>query len=261
MRCGVLALALCASAWTNAEALAADWTVGANIGNVPWEFAEKDGSYTGFEIELVQELGKRLNQTIDIQNLPFEGVIPALLSDRIQIGIASMTITDERLKSLAFAQPYFDADQSVTTLATSSVSDLDGIKGTRVAVESAATSDIWATKNEAKYAFESINRYDSMSSAVLDLQAGRVDTYIADMPAIAYYIKDKPQFHIVARIPTGEQYSLIFNKNFADIAAINDAISQMKKDGFLGSLHKKWFGTDPATDSSTVVVEPLPVAK
>ncbi|UXN57392.1 transporter substrate-binding domain-containing protein [Phyllobacterium zundukense] len=258
---GMLAIAILASASITSAAKAADWTVGANIGNVPWEFAEKDGSYTGFEVELVNELGKRLNQTVDIQNLPFEGVIPALLSDRIQIGIASMTITDERLKSLAFAQPYFDADQSVTTLATSSVTDLNGIKGTRVAVESAATSDIWATKNEAEYSFETINRYDSMSSAILDLQAGRVDAYIADMPAIAYYIKDKPQFHIVARIPTGEQYSLIFNKNFADIGAINGAISEMKTDGFLASLHKKWFGTEPAADSSTVVVKPLPAVK
>ncbi|ANP90272.1 ABC transporter substrate-binding protein (plasmid) [Rhizobium leguminosarum] len=258
---GVIVLALGITTWANSQAFAADWTIGANIGNVPWEFAERDGSYAGFEVELVQELGKRLNRTIDIQNLPFEGLIPALLSDRIQIGIASMTITDERLKSLAFAQPYFDADQSVTTLASSSVTNLDGIKGARVAVESAATSDIWATKNEEKYAFESISRYDSMGPAILDLQAGRVDAFIADMPAIAFYIKDKPQFHIVDRVPTGEQYSLIFNKSFADIASINDVISQMKQDGFLAGLHKKWFGTDPAKDSSTVVVKPLPVAK
>ncbi|MFW8641942.1 transporter substrate-binding domain-containing protein [Rhizobium beringeri] len=55
--------------------------------------------------------------------------MPALLANRVQIGISSLTITQERLKSLAFAQPYYDSDQSLTTLASSGINELDALKG------------------------------------------------------------------------------------------------------------------------------------
>ena len=48
---------------------------------------------------------------------------------------------------------------------------------------------------------------------MLDLQAGRIDGYISDIPALLYYVKDKPQFKVVERIKTGEQYSIMFNKD------------------------------------------------
>jgi polar amino acid transport system substrate-binding protein len=188
-------------------------------------------------------------------------MIPALLADRVQIGISSLTITPERLKSLAFAQPYFDSDQSLTTLSTSDITHLDGLGGKTIGVDSAATSDIWATANQNKYKFASISRYDAMNSAVLDLQAGRIDACVADMPAIAYLIKDKPEFKIVDRIATGEQYSLVFNKGFADIQAIDAVSTRMKGEGYLAALHETWFGTDAPADSSTVVVKPMPKAE
>lgn len=242
-------------------AAAADWAVGATIGNVPWEFQQQDGSMAGFEVELINELAKRLGKTVEFQNVPFEGLVPALLANRVQIGISSLTITPERLKSLAFAQPYFDSDQSLTTLAASDIANLAGLVGKNIGVDSAATSDIWATANQEKYQFASITRYDAMNSAVLDLSASRIDAYIADMPAIAYFIKDKPEFKIVDRIATGEQYSLVFNKDFADIEAINKVITDLKNEGYLVALHKKWFGTDAPADSSTVMVEPMPKAE
>ncbi|MFW8610055.1 ABC transporter substrate-binding protein [Rhizobium beringeri] len=254
-------LGIAALTFQTSSLIAADWSVGATIGNVPWEFQQQDGSNAGFEVELINEVAKRLGRTLEIENIPFEGLVPALLANRVQIGISSLTITQERLKSLAFAQPYYDSDQSLTTLASSGINELDALKGKKIGVDSAATSDIWATEHSAEYAFESINRYDAMNSAILDLSAGRIDAYIADMPAIAYFIKDKPQFRIVSRITTGEQYSLVFNKDFGEIQAVNDALTVMKKEGYLAALHKKWFGTEAPADSSTVVVKPMPKAE
>src|SRR5687768_4178793 len=109
----VLALGLAAQA--QAQAL----TVGANIGNVPWEFQDESGTVQGFEIDLVTEIGKRLGREVTIENIPFNGLFSAVQSGRIDMAVSSITITPERLQEVSFAQPYYDSDQSLTVTAES----------------------------------------------------------------------------------------------------------------------------------------------
>jgi chemotaxis signal transduction protein len=98
------------------SAMAADWVVGANVGNVPWEFQDASGKIVGFEIDLVNEVAKRAGKTVQIDNIPFNGLFPAVQSGRIHIAVSSITITAKRLESLAFAQPYYDSDQSLSVM-------------------------------------------------------------------------------------------------------------------------------------------------
>ncbi len=97
---GVLAVSAIASA------NAADLTVGANIGNVPWEFQDADGKTVGFEVDLVAEVAKRLGKSVEFVNIPFNGLFPAVQSGRIDMAVSSITITDKRLESVTFSQPY-----------------------------------------------------------------------------------------------------------------------------------------------------------
>ena len=193
--------ALAASAALPAvSAYAADWTVGANIGNVPWEFQDASGKTVGFEVDLINEAARRAGKTVQFENIPFNGLFSAVQSGRINI----------------------------------------------------------AVQNTAKYKIASISRYEGLAPAMLDLAAGRIDGYISDIPAVEYYIKDKPQYRIAARIPTGERYSFMFAKNFADGAKLNDVLTAMKKDGFVAKTHQTWFGTMPPADSSSVKVMDVP---
>lgn len=112
-------------------AQAADLTVGANIGNVPWEFQEADGKIVGFEVDLVNEIAKRLGKSVEFVNTPFNGLFPAVQSGRIDMAISSITITDKRLESVSFAQPYYDSDQSLTVTATSGTTGLKDMEAGR----------------------------------------------------------------------------------------------------------------------------------
>jgi polar amino acid transport system substrate-binding protein len=250
----VLALATAAGG----SAMAADWVVGANVGNVPWEFQDASGKIVGFEIDLVNEVAKRAGKTVQIDNIPFNGLFPAVQSGRIQIAVSSITITAKRLESLAFAQPYYDSDQSLSVLKTTKIDKLEDLAGKTVGVDTASTGDIYATENTAKLKIAKISRYEGLAPAMLDLAAGRIDGYISDIPAVEYYIKDKPQYRVVARIPTNERYSFMFAKNFADAAKINDILTALKKEGFIAATHKKWFGSTPPDSSSTVKVMDVP---
>jgi polar amino acid transport system substrate-binding protein len=245
-----LALALPASA--------AVWTVGANIGNVPWEFQDAKGQIVGFEIDLVTEVARRNGHTVKIENIPFNGLFAAVASGRIQIAISSITITPRRLETLAFAQPYYDSDQSLSVLKASKIAALADLPGKTVGVDTASTGDIWATANAAAYKIAKISRYEGLAPAMLDLAAGRIDGYISDVPAVAYYIKDKPQYRVAARIPTGERYAFMFAKSFPGIAPVNEALTALKQEGYIAKVHAKWFGMPPPADSSTVKVMDMP---
>src|SRR3712207_9484871 len=97
--------------------------------------------------------------------------------------------------------------------------------GKTVGVDTGSTGDIWATENKATYKLGEIRRFEGLNPAMLDLAAGRIDGYISDIPALLYYVKDKPQFAVVERIKTTEQYSVLFAKDSPLAAKVNDAIT------------------------------------
>ena len=243
------------------QASAADLTVGANIGNVPWEFQDATGKTVGFEVDLVTEIGKRLGKSIEFVNIPFSGLFSAVQSGRINMAVSSITITPKRLESVTFAQPYYDSDQSLTVLAKSGITGLAGMAGKTVGVDTGSTGDMWATTNKDKYKLGDISKYEGLSPAMLDLMAGRIDGYISDIPALQYYAKDKPEIKVVERILTGEKYSVMFNKGDPLAKQVNEVITTLKKEGFVAKLHETWFGAKAEATTSTVMVADMPAAK
>ena len=232
--------------------------VGANIGNVPWEFQDASGKITGFEIDLMNEVGARTGMKVEVVNIPFQGLFAAVQSGQIDAAVSSITITKKRLESVAFAQPYYDSDQSLTVVKASGITNLGGMAGKTVGVDTGSTGDIWATEHQASAKMKEIKRYEGLNPAMLDLAAGRIDGYVSDIPALLYYVKDKPQFAVVERIKTTEQYSVMTAKNSPFLLKINDTITAMKKDGSLAKIHKAWFGTEPDAGMATATVLDMP---
>ena len=232
--------------------------VGANIGNVPWEFQDASGKFVGFEVDLMNEVGKRTGMKVEFVNIPFQGLFAAVQSGQIDAAVSSITITKKRLESVSFAQPYYDSDQSLTVLKASKIANLAGMAGKTVGVDTASTGDMWATQHQAEAKIKEIKRYEGLNPAMLDLAAGRIDGYISDIPALLYYVKDKPQFAVVERIKTTEQYSVMTAKNAPILAKINETITAMKKDGSLAAIHMTWFGTAPDAGMATATVLDIP---
>lgn len=240
---------------------ATDLTVGANIGNVPWEFQDADGKITGFEVDLVNEIGRRLGKSVEFVNTPFNGLFSAVQSGRINIGISSITITDKRLESVAFAQPYYDSDQSLTVTASTGITGLKEMEGKVIGVDTGSTGDMWVEKNKSDYNFGEVRRFEGLSPAMLDLVAGRIDGYVSDIPALLYYVKDKSDLKVVERIPTGEKYSMMFKKDDPLAAEVNAVITTLKGEGFIANLHERWFGAKAEDATSTVAVFDMPGSK
>ncbi len=253
----IAVVALAASGALGGSAWAQALQVGANIGNVPWEFQDESGDYVGFEIDLVNAVAEKLGREVEFVNIPFQGLFSAVQSGRIDIATSSITITDERLESVTFAQPYYDSDQSLT-VAADGPAGLEAMSGKIIGVDTGSTGDMWATEHSEQFGFGSISRYEGLAPAMLDLAAGRIDGYISDIPALQYYAKDKPEIKVVQRILTGEQYSMMFAKDAPLAAEVNEVLTGLKQDGVIAGLHEKWFGAAPEATTSTVTVMDMP---
>lgn len=232
--------------------------IGANVGNVPWEFQDAKGDIVGFEVDLMREVARRLGDDVTFVNIPFTGLFAAVQSGQIDAAVSSITITPKRLGSVSFAQPYYDSDQSLTVLAKSGITGLKDMAGKTVGVDTGSTGDIYATAHQAEYKFADIRRYEGLAPAMLDLAAGRIDGYVSDIPALQYYVKDKPIYKVVERIPTGEKYSVMFAKDSPLVGKVDAVITTLKSEGFIAKLHEKWFGVPAEPSTSTVMKAEIP---
>lgn len=254
-------IAACTLMASSAFAHAGELKIATAQGNVPFEFENKGGQTVGFEVDLIKEVASRLGDTVEVTPMPFNSLFAAVQSGRADLAMGTITITDKRLESVSFAQPYFDGDQCVTVAASSKFNSLKDLSGEAVGTETGSTGEMWVKNNESVYKWTDVRRYEGLPSAMLDLAAGRISADIFDCPMAAYYINGKDQYKIVDQIPTGEKYSMMFAKDSAKVKPVNDVISQLKKDGTLAQIFKHWFGNDPKPDSSVVVQAGIPAAK
>jgi polar amino acid transport system substrate-binding protein len=234
--------------------------VGAYPTNPPFEYKNADGTFEGFEVDIVTEAAKRAGMTAEIADYGFQALFSAIQSGRIDVAISSITITPERLKSLSFTQPYYDSDMGVAAKTDSDVTGVAGLKGQVVGVLSGSTGDTWAKANQEAQGITEIKGYDTQQQMLLDLNAGRVGAVVSDVPGMEYSFTKMKGLEVKERIKTGEQYGLLLAKDSPKLDALNTALTAMKADGTLAALHKKWFGTDAPAGSSTVTEAPLPKA-
>ena len=254
-----LAIGLTMAAAFAGQAFAADvLNVGAYPTNPPFETKLPDGTFEGFEVDIVTEAAKRSGMTVTIADYGFQALFAALASKRIDVAISTITITGERLKSVAFTQPYYDSDMGFATKADSPLTGSGDLKGKTVGYMSGSTAEKWVGDNKAPAGFADTKGYKSQQDLFLDLNAGRVDAIVSDIPGMQYAFKTMTSLAVKDRIKTGEQYGLMMGKDDPKFAKLNDAIGAMKTDGTLAAIHKKWFGADAAAGSSTVTVAPVP---
>ena len=227
----------------------------------PGRTRRKTAAFEGFEVDLVNEIGKRIGADIHIQDLGFQALFAATSSGRIDMAISSITITNERLQSQSFTQGYYDSDMALATAVDSGVNGLADMKGKPVGVLSTSTGETWAKENMEKYGFTDVKGYNAQQDLLLDTQAGRVGGAVSDIAGLQFAFLQMPKMHVVERIKTGDRYGIMMKKDSPNLQRVNDAITAMKKDGTLAAIYKKWLGVDADPSTSTVMVLDLPMAQ
>lgn len=258
-RLKTLAAAMIAAAFA-LPAAAQKLVVGAYPSNPPWEAKNEKGEFEGFEVDLVKAIGRKLNREVELQDLGFQALFAATSSGRIDMAISTITITSERLKTQSFTQGYYDSDMALAAADTTTLKTLADIKGKTMGALATSTGETWIKENTAKYGISGMKTYNTQQDLLLDTKAGRVDGAISDLAGMQFTFIKMPGMRIVERIATGDQYGIMMKKGSPLLEPVNAAISDLKKDGTLAALHKKWLGAEAEAGTSTVTVKPLPAA-
>ncbi|MDC3425674.1 transporter substrate-binding domain-containing protein [Aquibacillus sp. 3ASR75-11] len=121
------------------------YTVATDNGYVPFEYLDEDsGELVGFDIDLIKALADEVGIEIDIQAMEFSGVVAGIGSGRFDIGIAGMTITEERKENIDFSQPYYDAGLILAVRSDNDeIKSVDDLSGKTVATRSGSTSETY----------------------------------------------------------------------------------------------------------------------
>jgi polar amino acid transport system substrate-binding protein len=153
--------------------------VGMELAYPPFEMTDTQGRPTGVSVDLAHALGKHLVKEIEIQNIPFDGLIPALKTRKIDLIISSMTATPERAQSIDFSEPYLKTGLCLLVGKNSSIQSIQDLDqpGKVVATKLGTTGHLYATRN-VKRAQARVLEQESM--CVLEVVQGKADAFIYD---------------------------------------------------------------------------------
>lgn len=232
--------------------------VGAYPANPPWQNRQEDGTFVGFEVDIATEIAKRLGMTAEISPYDFRALFVATASGRVDAVISSLTITDERLEGQSFTQPYVEGALGVGVKAGAEIRSIEDLKDKRVGTIATSFPEKWLKEREAEIGYASLSSYDSVSNMLTDLMAGRVDAVVNDAVGLRYALNQMEGLELTAEVTTGERFAMMMRKDSPLLEPVNNAISEMKKDGTMAALYEKWLGLAPAPDSLTVTPLPIP---
>lgn len=215
------------------------------------------GGLQGFNVDLGNELARRLGKKLEIEGTEFSGLVPGLNAKKYDFVLAVVTATPERAKTMLFTEGYLNTDFTfLEKAAAPGLKALDELKGKTIAVNKGSAYEAWARDNAAKYGLK-FDVYGSNADAVQAVQAGRADASLAGNTVAGWIAKQNPAVKPTYTISTGLVTALAFR---ADDKAGRDAASMalkcMKKDGFVVKAAEKWFGFKPSPTDAAVVIAP-----
>jgi arginine/lysine/histidine/glutamine transport system substrate-binding/permease protein len=217
----------------------------------PMESQAKDGGLEGFDIDLMKAVGKAGGFEVQFQSLPFDGIIPALQAKTMDAAISSITMNEERSKTISFSRPYFKAGLAIAVQAgNKDITSFDSLKTKKIAVQIGTTG----AQEAQKVPGAKIRTFDSAPLALQELLNGNVDAVINDAPVTFYAIKTNnlKGIKIIEQLLTEEYYGIATSKNSPHLAAINQGLNTILNDGTYEQIYQKWFNTKPPKLPETI---------
>jgi ABC-type amino acid transport substrate-binding protein len=218
--------------------------VGSDIPYKPFEFG--DPPYQGFDVDIVNEIAKRLDLQAEFVKTPFDPIFRNLAQGRFDMVGSAATITPAREKTVDFSYPYFPSNQSLMVKRGSGITTTDQLAGKVVGAQLGTTGADYAKKIKGA---KSVRTYDLVDDALKALEVGQIAGAVIDFPVTKFAERSKKDLQVVQTIPTGEQYGLAFKQGNTNLKnAVNKQLDAIKKDGTYTKIYRKWFQVDPPED-------------
>lgn len=250
----LLALSGCAGSTPASSSTSADNPYGliqpgtirvASLGDSkPYTFADAQGNFTGFDVELFKDVAHRAGvDNVVFTGQDFSGLLSAVANGQFDVGVAAIGITDKRKETVDFSEGYLAGYLTVITTSTSGIKDAAGLSGKRLGVVQGTLQEAYAVKN-----FTSANlvRFPDNNTAIAAVNSGTVDAHFLDYEAAKAY-EEQHGLVSAADIPSFDApagFAIAKGKTaFRD--ALNKGLAAAMEDGTWKKLYQKWFPGSP----------------
>ena len=244
---------------SNTDAAATDSTdtadggvlrMGTNATFPPYEFTDENGEVAGIDAEIAAAVAEKLGMELDITDMAFESLIPALQAGTIDIVLAGMTVDPERAEQVTFTDSYATGVQVVIIPESSDIAPVeqeDGsmavdLTGKTIGVQTGTTGDLYCTD---EYGQENVKQFDNGPLAVAALVNGQIDCVVIDQEPAKNYVAANEGLKILDTAYANENYAAAISKDNTELLEqVNAAMQELKDDGTLQSIIDKYIPAD-----------------
>ncbi len=226
--------------------------VGVEASFAPFDFKEPNSDeIKGFDVDIINAIADTMGLDVEIKNMPFDALLPSVLTEQVDVAIAGYSITEERAQIVRL-EPYYDSGLGVlvrSEIADKVKSSYD-LQGRRICAKSGTTGCYFAENiKNAK-----VKKYNTEIETFVAIDRNDCDAVIIDKPVIEYYLvtsRDDKTALLRDRL-TFEQYGIVTSKNNNELSdKIAEGLKKIKKDGTYEDIYRKWFGHSSDEDKNT----------
>lgn len=220
------------------EATGGVLTMATNAEFEPWEFWQGD-KIVGIDAEVAQAIADKLGMTLKIEDMAFDAIIPSIATGKADIGMAAITVNDERKVSVDFTNTY--AESALVILVKSDneeITSSEDLPGKKIGVQLGTTGDTTATEIAGE---ESMERYTSYFEAVQSLKQGKIDAIVIDIAPAKVFLGQNEDIKQVGEPMSQEEYAIAVGKGNEELVEkLNQAIAELKEDGTFDEIVNKY---------------------
>ena len=219
-------------------------TMATNAEFPPYEYYEGD-TVTGIDVEIAQAIAKKLGLTLQVEDMEFDSVISAVQGGKADIGMAGMTVTEERLEEVNFTESYATGVQVIIVTEDSDITSADDLfaEGANhtIGVQLTTTGDLYTTEDIEAAGLGTVDRYNKGADAVMALKNGKVDCVVIDNEPAKAFVEANEGLKILETEYVTEDYAIAVSKdNEALHTAVDAALQELIADGTVQSSIDKY---------------------
>ena len=209
----------------------------------PFNSVDANGKLIGFDVDIAMALCKEMKANCELVAQDWDGIIPALVANKYDAIIASMSITDERKQTIDFTNKYYSNYLAIIG-EKGKVTGANDLAGRAVGAQRSTLASQWAEDNLTGKA--DVKLYDTQTAAYADLSAGRLDAMVSDIYPAMDWLKDNGGYELSgSAIDINDQIGIGIRQRESDLkAAFNKAIDAIRANGTYAKINAKYFSAD-----------------
>ncbi len=224
---------------TKAEAEAAGGVLvmATNAEFAPWEYYEGD-KIVGIDPEIAQAIADKLGMTLEIEDMAFDSIIPAVTSGKADFGAAGMTVDEDRMVFVDFTDTYANASQVIIVKETSEIAGSADLSDKKIGVQLGTTGDLLATDLAGD---GNVERYNKGFEAVQALLQDKIDAVVIDSAPANVFVEQSQGLKVCDEAMSQEEYAIAVAKGNTELLdKINGALKELKEDGTIDAIMNKY---------------------